>query len=133
MNDRFSFGNVSGPVNAGSGNLNVGSGSQTVAGGDVAIGSTIGSDPEIAGAISKPRQSLEEMRLSGAERRSAEENLDALERAGTKEEAAGHLESLVSGVKNAGALASAGLGFVDSVTKIAAVLGPVAMTVMHFL
>jgi len=45
----FTFGNVSGPVNAGSGNMNVGSGSQTVAGGDMHIGDRIGADPADGG------------------------------------------------------------------------------------
>ena len=133
MSEKFSFGNVHGPVNAGSGNMNVGSGSQTVAGGDVTVGDRFGSDPDVAGAVAALREALEEMRLTGAERQTARANLDALEQAGSKEAAADHLEQLVRGVKKAGALASAGASFAESVGKIAAVLGPAAMTVVHLL
>jgi len=133
MSETFKFGNVSGPVNAGSGNMNVGSGSQTVAGRDVSIGNRIGSDPEMAEAIATLRQAVADLRLSASERDVALAHVDAIEQAEDKDEAAGHLESLVSGVKEAGAVASAGATFVESVGKIAAWLGPVAMAVLHLL
>ena len=129
----FTFGNVSGPVNAGSGNMNVGSGSQTVAGGDMHIGDRIGADPAMAVEIASMRQQLAALRLSSSERATAEEQLDALENADGKEAAAGHLESLVAGVKKADALASAGSSFIESAAKIAKWLGPVAVGVLSFL
>jgi hypothetical protein len=133
MSETFRFGNVSGPVNAGSGTMNVGSGSQTVAGRDVSIGNRVGADPEVAEAITTLRQVVADLRLSSSEREAARRHLDAIDQAEDKAQAAGHLESLVSGVQQAGALASAGATFAESVGRIAAWLGPVAAAVLHLL
>jgi anti-sigma factor RsiW len=129
----FRFGNVSGPVNAGSGNMNVGSGSQAVAGGDLHIGDRVGADPEMAGEIASMRQQLADLRLTASERAAAEVHLDAVESSTDKKTAAGHLESLVSGVKKADAIASAGSSFIQSAAKIAKWLGPVAVGVLSLL
>ncbi|MFC4783914.1 hypothetical protein ACT8ZV_05535 [Nocardioides sp. MAHUQ-72] len=126
MSDTFRFGNVSGPVNAGSGNMNVGSGSQQVAGRDVAVGSRIGADPDMAAEIEALRAAVAELRLTAGEREAAEVELGALAEAGDKQEAAGHLESFVKGLDRAGALATAGSSFLESLTRLATWIGPLA-------
>ena len=133
MNDTFRFGNVSGPVNAGSGNMNVGSGTQAVAGGDLQLGDRVGADPEMAAEIASLRAQLAGLRLTADERGAAEQQLDALEQAQDKKAAADHLGSFVSAVKQADAVATAGTSFVESIAKIAKWLGPVAVGVLSFL
>jgi hypothetical protein len=133
MSDEFRFGNVSGPVNAGSGNMNVGSGTQTVAGRDLQVGDRVGADPQMAAELIALRQALAGLRLTATEREAAEGHLDALARCEDKKAAARHLESFVAGVKQADALATAGSSFIESITKVAAWLGPVAIGVLHFL
>lgn len=133
MSDTYRFGNVSGPVNAGSGNMNVGSGSQNVAGRDVNVGNRVGADPEMAAEIESLRQTIAGLRLTAGERQAAEGQLSALAEAGDKETAAGHLESFVAGLKKAGAVASAGSSFIESVTKLAKWIGPLAAGVIALL
>ena len=126
MSDTFRFGNVSGPVNAGSGNMNVGSGSQQVAGRDLVAGNRVDADPGMAAEIEALRGAIAQLRLTTAEREAAEGELGALAEAGDKEAAAGHLESFVAGLKKAGALAEAGASLAGPVTKLAAWVGPLA-------
>lgn len=133
MSDTFKFGNVSGPVNAGSGNMNVGSGTQSVAGRDIQLGDRVGADPEMAAEIASLRAQLALLQLTADQRGAAEGELDALEQAEDKKSAADHLGSFVSGVQKADAAASAGSSFVESIAKIAKWLGPVAVGVLQFL
>ena len=126
MSDEFRFGNVSGPVNAGSGNMNVGSGSQYVGGRDVSVGNTIGADPTAAEAIAAIRAELASLRLTAEERAQADASLDELEQSPDKEGAARHFERLVSVLKGAGAVASAGAPLVPVLARLAQWLGPVA-------
>ena len=133
MSDTYRFGNVSGPVNAGSGNMNVGSGTQQVAGRDVIVGNRVGADPAVAAEIEALRGAIADLRLTAAEREAAEGQLGAFAEAGDKEAAAGHLESFVTGLKKAGALASASTSFVESVAKLARWVGPLAAGVLALL
>jgi hypothetical protein len=133
MSETFRFGNVSGPVNAGSGNLNVGSGSQYVAGGDVSVGNSLGADPTASAALEALRQELAGLRLTNAERETAAGQLEAVATATDKGEAAQHLGSFVSGLKQAGALASAGSSFAASIAKLATWIGPLAAGVVALL
>ena len=126
MSDTFRFGNVSGPVNAGSGNMNVGSGSQQVAGRDLVVGNRVDADPGMAAEIEALRGAIAQLRLTAAEREAADGELGALAEAGDKEAAAGHLESFVALLKKAGALAEAGASLAGPVTKLAAWVGPLA-------
>lgn len=126
MSDEFKFGNVSGPVNAGSGNMNVGSGSQYVAGRDVSVGNAVGADPEAAEVIAALRAELASLRLTAEERAEADATLDEVEQAPDKQSAAPPFERLINLLKQAGAVASAGADLVPTLTKLAAWLGPVA-------
>jgi hypothetical protein len=126
MSGDFKFGNVSGPVNAGSGNMNVGSGSQYVAGRDLSVGNIVGADPAAAEAIAELRAELASLRLTAEERTQVDASLDELEQAPDKESAAGPFQKIVVLLKQAGAVASAGSELVPTLTKLASWLGPVA-------
>jgi hypothetical protein len=140
VTDRIRLDNVSGNVtigggaqNTGGGNQNVGgnqntgSGHQYVAGGDVNVGNVTGVDPAVIEAITGLRAQLGELRLTSSEREAAEADLTAVEEAGEdKEVAAGAFESFLDRLKQAGALADAGAGFMESAGKILRWLGPLA-------
>jgi hypothetical protein len=132
MTDTFRFGNVNGPVVAGTGNV-VASGDQYIAGGDLSVGNTAGGDAGVAEAIAALRQELARLRLTADERQSAEEHLDAVARTSDKREAADHLGAFVSVLKQANAVASAGSGLVEAVAKIAKWVGPLAAGVLALL
>lgn len=137
MSGSFRFGNVSGPVNAGSGNMNVGSGTQYNAGRDLHVGDRVGyrvaDDPTVAAELATLREALEDMRLTARERQEVADELDALAEAADTDTAAGHLESFVSKVQQAGALASAGSSVAEAVTKLARWLGPAAAAAVGML
>ena len=126
MSDSFSFGNVTGPVNAGSGNMNVGSGAQNVAGRDLHIGHRVDADPDAAADLAALRELLTGLPLTAGQRAGATAELDALADTSDRAEAGGRLESFVVQVKRAGALAGAGSSFVGAVTRLAAWIGPLA-------
>lgn len=132
MTGTFRFGNVNGPVVAGTGNV-VAGGDQYIAGGNLRLGGTAGGDPEVAEAIAALRRELFGLRLTADERQSAEEHLDAVERTSDKREAADHLGAFASVLKRANAVASAGSGLVESVAKIAKWVGPLAAGVLALL
>jgi hypothetical protein len=129
MSDTFKFGNVSGPVVAGTGNVVAGH-DQHIAGRDMAVKNAAGNDPSVAEAIASLRQELTDLRLSADERQSANEHLDAVEHTSDEREAADHLGAFVSVLKQAGAMAAAGTGLVESVVKIATWVGPLAAGVL---
>ena len=126
MNGTFSFGNVSGPVNAGSGNMNVGCGIQNVAGGDLHIGHRVGDDPTAAADLDALRALLPGLGLTDADRAAAEDELDALTDTDDRAEASSRLEAFVSTVRRAGAIADAGSSLAGAVTRLAAWIGPLA-------
>jgi hypothetical protein len=132
MGDTFRFGNVTGPVVAGAGNV-VAGGDQNIAGRDLRVGNTAGADPGAAEAITALRQNLASLRLTAEERRSAEGHLDTLERTSDKRVAADHLGAFVSVLKQAGAVAAAGNGFVESISKLAKWVGPLAVGILALL
>ena len=144
MSDGYSsFGTVHGPVNSGSGNQNVGSGTQYNAGGsiyhagrDQAIAAQ--SDAEVAAEIAKLRQALADLRLTGTERQAADDELaaaqDALHRPEPDRAAAGsHLATVLRGLKDAGALATAGVVLLESVKSLAAWIGPAGLAIIGLL
>ncbi|MGP3964712.1 hypothetical protein ACTWPT_53030 [Nonomuraea sp. 3N208] len=137
MGETFRFGNVSGPVNAGSGTQYVG-GHHQVAGRDIhgvagnQIMQALHADLEVI------RSALGELRLTAAECQNVERELSAVEDAvlvetPDREQAAGHLEALTSGLERAGALADAGTTLIDALGRIAQWLGPLGAGVIALL
>ena len=127
MGDQFSFGTVHGPVNAGSG-------TQYVAGRD----QVIGAPAEVVAELTRLRRSLDDLRLTGAERQAADRELaaaeEAIRRAEPDRAAAGsHLSRFVQGLKDAGALATAGTAFVQSIHSLATWIGPLGAGIIALL
>ncbi|MBM2618524.1 hypothetical protein JIG36_23490 [Actinoplanes sp. LDG1-06] len=115
------FGNVHGPVNTGSGNQFVAGRDQYLAGRDQHIG---GAAPQLTQEIDRLREALDELRLTGAERKAAEARLDEAERALPDKAAAGsHLQRFAAGLRDAGALATAGTALVTSMRALGALVG----------
>jgi len=129
VSDNYRFGTINGPVNTGDpinqgGNQLVGSGSINIAG---ANRNKYSLDPGMSEALAGLRSQLDELRLSGPERKAAADDLTRLEQAGEdKHAAAGAFESFLQRLKNAGALAQAGAEFSEAATKIVHWLGPLA-------
>ena len=140
--DSIRFGNVHGPVQTGSGvqntagrDQNVAFGDQNVAGRDQTV---LGGSREMLAELAGLRRALPELRLTPAERARAERELAAVEHAMRGREpdrgAAGrHLHAFTAGLKEAGALASAGTTVAESIGRIARWLGPVAAGVLSLL
>ncbi|WP_049566260.1 DUF5955 family protein [Nonomuraea sp. SBT364] len=132
--ESFRFGNVSGPVNAGSGNLNM-HGHQQVAGRDLHAGAA---DPGVRADLDVLRRALGELRLTSSERHGAESELAALEQeAGQpepdRERMGQHLGAFTSALERAGALAGAGVTVIQAIGGIATWLGPAGRQVLSFL
>ncbi|HSK26982.1 MAG TPA: hypothetical protein VK894_08745 [Jiangellales bacterium] len=137
------FGNVSGPVQTGDGvqyaagrDQNVAHGDQYVAGRDQVVHA--GPGPEVLAELAALRQELAGLRLTAAERDGVEADVAAMEAAAAGEEpdrpALGrHLESLTETLKDAGALASAGSGLVETILRLASWLGPLGAGVLALL
>ena len=129
MSDDIRFGDVRGPVNTGDpvnqgGNQVVGSGSIVISGGNQ---NGFGTDPALLQALTELRTGLDDLRLTGSERKSAEEDLARVEQAGQdKPAAADAFRSFLDRLKQAGALAEAGSQFVESAGKVVRWLGPLA-------
>ena len=129
MRENHRFGNVNGPVNTGSpvnhgGNQIVGSGSINISGSNR---NSHGLDPAVLEALAGLGAQLEDLRLTGAERKAAVEDLVRVEEAGQdKPAAATAFESFLDRLKKAGALTNAGAEFTEAVGKIAGWLGPLA-------
>nr|WP_062332091.1 hypothetical protein [Herbidospora sakaeratensis] len=136
--ETYRFGNVTGPVNAGSGTQNVG-GIHQRAGRDIYSGTGHQVvNQELHADLDRLRQALGELKLTSAERRSANRELTAVEEAIRREEpdrqeAGRHLEVFVSGLERAGALAGAGTALIDAAARIAAWLGPFGYAVLALL
>jgi hypothetical protein len=134
MGDRFSFGTVHGPVNAGSGTQNIAGRDQYVAGRD----QIIGAPAQILADLVELRRALDDMRLTGAERQAADQELaateEAVQRAEPDRAAAGsHLSLFLQGLKDAGALATASTAFVQSIHALANWIGPVGAGIVALL
>lgn len=132
MTESFRFGNVNGPVVAGTGNT-VAGGDQYIAGRDLASTTHIGADPELAAVIMELRNELASLHLTDAERADAERRLDAVEQARDKKEGAGRFGAFVSGLEQAGALATAGTRLLETLRTVAVWLGPLAAGVLTLL
>lgn len=129
--DTYHFGNVHGPVNAGSGR-------QYVAGRDQTVHEGEGNRRELVAQVAALHDALNEMRLTADERGTAESELgavrDALDRdAPDREAAAGHLQRFTEGLRQAGALASAGVSVVGALSTLAHWLGPLGAGVLGLL
>ena len=134
MGDRFSFGTVHGPVNAGSGTQNIAGRDQYVAGRD----QIIGAPAQVLADLVELRRALDELRLTGPEREAADRELSAAEEAVRKPEpdraaAGSHLSRFVQGLKDAGALATAGTAFLQSIHALANWIGPVGAGIVALL
>lgn len=133
--ERYSFGNVAGPVQTGDGVQHISGRDQYIAGRDQVVQRDGG---EVLAELANLRQALAELRLTAGERAGAERELEAMEgalrgRGPDTEATSTHLHSFTSGLKEAGALASAGNGLGESIARIARALGPVAAGVLALL
>ena len=134
--ERYSFGNVSGPVQTGDGIQYTAGRDQYVAGRDqFVLGET---SREVLAELANLRAALGGLRLTAAERAGAEQELEAMEDALRRPEpdaetTGRHLQSFTAGLKDAGVLASAGASLVESIGKIAQLLGPVGAAVLALL
>jgi hypothetical protein len=134
MGDQFSFGTVHGPVNAGSGTQNIAGGDQYIADRD----QVIGAPAEVVAELARLRRSLDELRLTGTQRQAADRELaaaeEAIRRAEPDRAAAGsHLSRFVQGLKDAGALATAGTAVLQSIHALATWIGPVGAGIIALL
>jgi hypothetical protein len=143
VSDNYRFGTVSGPVQTGDGNQYTAGGNQYVAGGNQYVAGrdqavSAGSSRAMLAELDAIRAALAELRLTAAERAAAERALTAMReelgRRGPNTAAASrHLQSFTTGLKEAGALASAGASLAESIGKIARWLGPLAAGVLGLL
>jgi hypothetical protein len=138
MSGEIRFGTVHGPVQTGDGiQNNVGRdqysahGDQYVSGRDQIVhpdGATV------AGELAALRAELAELRLTAAERRAVEQDVAAIEAAAGDEPdrptIARHLDSVVATLQRAGALAAAGAGLIEPLTRLARWLGPLGASVL---
>jgi hypothetical protein len=134
--ERYRFGNVQGPVQTGDGVQYTAGRDQYVAGRDQVVAH--GQTREVLAELASLREALSGLRLTEAERSSAERDLAALEEAVDRPDpdpaAAGrHLQSFTANLKEAGALATAGIALAESIAKIAHWLGPLGAGVLGLL
>ncbi|MFJ2566578.1 hypothetical protein ACIO02_27215 [Streptomyces sp. NPDC087568] len=130
--DSFSFGHVTGPVNAGSGQQYVAGRDQTVHQGSQA------GHQQLLAEVTALRQALGGLQLTDDERRAADGELrdvrQALNRGEPdREGAARHLRAFTEGLRQAGALASAGTSVVGALSALAHWLGPLGAGVLALL
>jgi hypothetical protein len=141
--DEYRFGNIQGPVQTGDGaqytagrDQYVAHGDQNVAGRDQVVHAA--TSREVLAELANLRQALAELRLTAAERADAERDLTAMETAVRNPEpdttaAGSHLHSFAAGLRDAGALASAGTSLAESIGKIAQWLGPLGAAALALL
>jgi FHA domain len=132
----YAFGDVHGPVQTGSGQQYTAGRDQYVAGRDQVVAH--GQVGEVLAELSSLRETLAGLRLTEAERSSAERDLQGLEEAVAGPEpdtkaASQHLQSFTANLKEAGALATAGVALVEGIAKIAQWLGPLGAGVLALL
>jgi hypothetical protein len=131
MSGEIRFGTVHGPVQTGSGVQQNVRGDQYVAGHDQTVHTA---SAAVANELVALRGAVAELRLTAPERQAVEEDLASME-AATGDDAdrptvARHLESLTTTLQRAGALAAAGAGLVDPLTRLARWLGPLGASVL---
>ena len=131
--ERYRFGNVQGPVQTGDGVQYTAGRDQYVAGRDQVIAQ--GQAGEVLAELSSLGEALAGLRLTQAERSSADQDLqamrDAVDRPDPDKGAASrHLQSFTTGLKDAGALATAGVTLAESIARIAHWLGPLGAEVL---
>ena len=134
--ERYRFGNVQGPVQTGDGVQYTAGRDQYVAGRDQVVAH--GQTREVLAEVASLREALAGLRLTEAERSSAERDLAALEEAVDRPDpdpttAGRHLQSFTANLKEAGALAAAGVALAESIAKIAHWLGPLGAGVLALL
>jgi hypothetical protein len=141
--ERYRFGNVQGPVQTGDGvqytagrDQNIAGRDQYVAGRDQVVAQ--GQTQEVLAELAGLREALAALRLTGPERSSAEQDLAAMEEAVDRPDpdpatAGRHLQSFTTTLKEAGALATAGVGLAESIAKIAHWLGPLGAAALALL
>jgi hypothetical protein len=134
--EHYRFGNVQGPVQTGDGVQYTAGRDQYVAGRDQVIAH--GEVGEVLAELATLREALGGLRLTETERSSAEQDLASLEEAVDRPEpdaaaASRHLQSFTANLKEAGALATAGIAVVEGITKIAQWLGPLGAGVLALL
>jgi hypothetical protein len=135
--ERYRFGNVQGPVQTGDGVQYTAGRDQYVAGRDQVV--VHGQANEVLAELAGLREALAGLRLTEAERSSAEGDLQAMEQAVGRPDpdtttASRHLRSFTTtGLKDAGALAASGVALAESIAKIAHWLGPLGAGVLALL
>jgi hypothetical protein len=140
---RDDFGGVQGPVQTGDGTQYAAGRDQYVAHGDQYVAGRdqvvfAGPNRELRAEVASLREALAELRLTATERADAERELDAVDQALRDDEpdrsvVGGHLSRLTEGLKEAGALASAGESVLRSLGMIARWLGPIGAGVLALL
>ena len=135
-NEKYHFGDIQGPVQTGDGVQFTAGGAQYVAGRDQVL--RAGADREVLDELAALREALMQLRLTSTERTDAERDLAAVEDAvkrgeGDHTKANQHLESFTAGLRQAGALASAGTSLAESIAKVARWLGPLGVAVLALL
>ena len=134
--ERYRFGNVQGPVQTGDGVQYTAGRDRYVAGRDQVV--VHGQSSEVLAELAGLREALAGLRLTAAERAAAERDLEAVEQAVRRPEpdtaaASRHLQSFTAALKDAGALAAAGVAVAEPIAKIAHWLGPLAAGVLALL
>jgi hypothetical protein len=126
VSDRYTFGDVGGPVSIGGGVQNVAGRDQHVAGRDLvgAVGAR-----EVLDELAVLRESVAQLRLTQGERSSAEQEIDAIEEqlsadVADRTAAGGHLLRFTAILKEAGALAGAAGSLTAAIAAVAHWLGP---------
>lgn len=127
--DSYHFGNVHGPVNAGSGQQYVAGHNQTVQHAD---------HQRLLAEVTSLRQAINELRLTAHQRESAEGELEGFRQALDSEEpdregAARHLMAFTAGLRDAGVLAAAGASLIGALSSLAHWLGPSGASVLALL
>ena len=135
--ERYRFGNGQGPVQTGDGVQYTAGRDQYVAGRDQVVVHGEASR-EVLAELAGLREALAGLRLTAAERAAAERDLEAVEQAVRRPEpdtaaASRHLQSFTAALKDAGALAAAGVAVAEPIAKIAHWLGPLAAGVLALL
>ena len=127
--ERYRFGNVQGPVQTGDGVQYTAGRDQYVAGRDQFV--VHGEAGQVLAELAGLREALAGLRLTEAERAGAERDLEAMEEAVRRPEP----DTAAAGrhLKDAGALAAAGVTVAESIARIAHWIGPVAAGVLALL
>jgi hypothetical protein len=141
--EHYRFGNVQGPVQTGDGVQYTAGRDQHVAGRDQYVAgrdqiAAPGPTGEVLAELAALRDTLAALRLTEAERSNAEQDLaavqDAIDRPDPDTATAGrHLQSFTASLKEAGALATAGVALAESIAKIAHWLGPLGTAALALL